>query len=63
MKGLGGRNVLLGFILGRKSIFSEQGKLQNGKKLNEIMKFLPNSYPINCVRRGGKAREGGNWAN
>lgn len=42
MKGLGGRNVLLGFILGRKSVFSEQGKLQNGKKLNEIMKFYPN---------------------
>lgn len=32
MKGLGGRNVLLGFILGRKSLFSEQGKLQNEKK-------------------------------
>lgn len=42
MKGLEGRNVLLDFILGRKSVFSEQGKLQNGKKLNEIMKFYPN---------------------
>lgn len=42
MKGLGGRNVPLGFILGRKSVFSEEGKLQNRKKLNEILKFYPN---------------------